>query len=166
MPNASQHDDAPAPQQAIGQAIQRITAARLGRGFLPLAALAVMGVVELGVAGLDSRSGWILVAGSAATAAAMLAFGIRNVQLAFGRPLRAWMRAAMLASLVPPLFGFYVFAWRGLREVALGDGTTMRLAGVLLTALGLWALRSWMKLVEVQNLAQAMSLGSDEREGL
>lgn len=166
MPSPSQYADIPAPEQAIGKAIQDITAVRLGRGFVPLAGMAVAGVVQLGLAGLGSGEGWFLALGAAATAGAMLAFGLRNVQLAFGRPAKPWMSLAMVGSFVPPLFTFYVLAWRGLREVATGPGVAERIVGVLMTLLGLWALRSWMKLVEVRDLARAMSpiVGLDERE--
>lgn len=152
------------PQEAVGQAIQRLTAARLGRGFVPLALVAVAGLAEVAVAGFGSRGGWFLLLGALGTGAAMLAFGLRNVQLAFGRPPRKWMRMAVLGSVIPPVFSLYVLAWRGLREVALGEGTAIRLLGVILTALGLWALRSWMKVVDVQKLAKAMdlSMGTDQ----
>jgi hypothetical protein len=153
----------PAPQQAIGQAIQGITAARLGRGFVPLAVLGVVGIAELGFVGPGRPGGWSLLLGAGATAGAMLAFGLRNVQLVFGRPRRAWMTLAGLGSLIPPAFGLYVIAWRGLREVAVGEGTAVRLLGVFLSVLGVWALRSWMKLLEVQALGRAMALpGMDD----
>ena len=95
----------------------------------------------------------------------MVAFGLRTVQLALGRPFKKWMSAAMIASMIPPAFTFYVFAWRGLREVAVADGAAMRLTGVLLTLVGIWALRSWMKVVEVQNLARAMAVDTGLDEG-
>jgi hypothetical protein len=150
--------DPTSPEQAIGQAIQRITAARLGRGFLPLAALAMTGAVRLFAGEVAVREGWVLLLGAIATAAAMLAFGLRNVQLSFGRPFRPWMSAAMIGSIVPPLFTLYVFGWLGLREVAVGDGAAMRLLGLGMVVVGLWALRSWMKVVEVQNLSRAMTM--------
>ena len=164
MSDPSQYADAPAPQQVIGQAIQDVTAARLGRAFVPLASIAVAGVVEVVLVGLASTGGWLLVSGAAATAGAMLAFGLRNTQLAFGRPHRPWMSFAMLGSLIPPAFTIYVLAWRGLRLIAGGDDVTMRLMGVGMALMGAWALRSWMQLVEVQSLARAMSPGTDMNE--
>lgn len=165
MEDRSSIPRSPEPQQAVGDAIQKITAARLGRGFLPLALLAVTGIVQVGA---GQVGGWSLIIGALATATAMLAFGLRNVQLAFGREQRTWMSAAMVGSFIPPVFTFYVFAWHGLREVATGDGTMMRLMGLLLTGLGLWALRSWMRVSEVHRLAQTMNLnvGLDGREAL
>jgi hypothetical protein len=156
MPDRHSYADANAPQQAIGQAIQTVTAARLGRGFVPLAGIAVAGGVQWGVPALGVTGGWTLIGGAAATALAMLAFGLRNVQLAFGRAPKTWMNLAMMGSMIPAVFTFYVFAWRGLRVIAIGDGLWMRLFGLVLTGLGMWAIRSWMKLVEVQKLAQAM----------
>ncbi len=127
--------------------------------------MGVAGLAEVAVVGLGSGRGWFLVAGAVGTGAAMLAFGLRNVQRAFGRPHRTWMSLAMVGSVIPPIFSLYVLAWRGLREVALGEGTAARLLGVILTALGLWALRSWMKVVDVQNLAKAMDLSTETNQG-
>jgi len=161
MPEHAPSADPPAPQHAIGEAIRTVTAARLGRGFVPLAALAATGLVQLATGGLGNSQGWVLVFGAVATAVAMLAFGVRNVQKAFGRRDTVWMSLAVMGSIIPPVFTLYVFAWRGLREVAVGDGAMTRLLGVLFSGLGLWALRSWMRLVEVQSLARAMNLETD-----
>ncbi len=84
-----------APEQAVGQAIQDLTAARLGRGFIPLSVLALAGVVQAvrGPGGLGE--GLVLGFGALAASVAMLGFGLRVSQLAFGLPERAWMRLAM-----------------------------------------------------------------------
>jgi hypothetical protein len=44
-------------------------------------------------------------------AAAMIAYGQRVVQHAFGRPPRWWMALAAVGSSIPPAFGVYVLGW-------------------------------------------------------
>lgn len=147
----------------MGEALQSVTAARLGRAFLPLAAVALLGVIRLGAVSLADPRGWGLLAGAALTAGEMLAFGLRNVQLAFGRALRPWMTAAMAGSVVPPVFALYVFGWSGLRGLARAQGPAAGLEAVVLTGAGLWIMRGWMKVVEVQRLARAMEgIGAEE----
>jgi hypothetical protein len=130
-------------------------AARLGRGFLPLAVLFVVGFVEqlggdgLGVPGLS--------VGALGAAGAMLAYGLRISQRTFARPKRAWMSWATVGSLVPPLFALYVLAWRGLRQLATG-GLNGLAVGIAFAVLGTWAMRTWMKVVEVERLAQVMTM--------
>ncbi len=143
------------PRVAVGSAIQSLAAKRLGRGFVPLGLLCLVGLGET----LTGRgSGWLLALGAPLSALAMLAHGMRVVQKAFGRGDRPWMKLAPAASLLPPAFGLYVFAWRGLRAVAVGDGPGAGLAGLLLAALGAWHLRGWMRLLELRRLAEAMTV--------
>jgi len=130
-------------------------AARLGRGFIPIAIAFVVGVVRL----LTSvEGGFALPLGAVAAAAATLAYGLRVSQRAFGRPHRPWMTAAMFGSLVPPVFALYVFGWLGLRGLATGEGTGASVGGIGFAFLGGWAMRSWMKVVEVERLAQVMTV--------
>lgn len=153
----------PDPQQVIGKAVQDLTAARLGKGFLPLGILAVGGLGHALYTGVWSAGALGLLFGAPLTAAAMLAYGLRGVQHAFGRPQRPWMYAAMAGSLLPLCFSVYVLAWRGLRGLARGGESADYAVAILFTLVGVWLLRSWMALVEVERLARAMA--SDIEEG-
>lgn len=152
----------PSAHAVVGQAIQDSVVPRLGRAFVPAALAFVAGAVRLLVAGGDPAA-WTLLVGAPVTAAAMLAYGLRTVQRAFGRDERPWMALAGLASLLPSAFGLYVLGWLGLRAVATGSGTGPVVLGVLMTVLGGWLLRAWMRVVEVQRLAAVM--GSTEPLG-
>ena len=154
-----------ASQQVVGKAIQDLTAARLGRGFLPLAILGVGGIGQLVTGGTGSPDGLKLVIGAVAVGGTMLAYGLRIVQTAFGREHRLWMSAAMLGSLVPPLFALYLFAWRGLRGLTLGGGGSGIVLAILFSAMGVWVLQSWMRVVEVERLARSMALNLDQEGG-
>lgn len=152
------------PARVVGAAIQDLAAARLGRGFLPLGALALGGALQLLMGG-DRSDGLLLLGGSVVTALAMLAHGQRVVRRAFGHPRRWWTAAAPVASLAPPVFGLYVLGWRGLRAAAGGGGGVAVAAAILCVALGVWVLRSWLKVVEVERLARVMTMNMDEYGG-
>lgn len=163
-----------APRQAVASAIQNLVAARLGRGFVPAALLFLVGLVELAAplrgdvpAGPTSTHALALAGGAVVSAAAMLAHGLRVVQEAFGRPARFWMRLARWGSGAPLLYGLYVLGWRGLRQLALGGGLAGLGLGIGFAVLGSWILRSWMRVVEVEQLARVMTLGlqGEERRG-
>ncbi len=155
----------PTPRQVVGKAIQDVTAARLGRGFVPLGLLCLAGLVQLAGSGAGGSGAWALALGAPLTGAAMLAFGLRVVQRALGRKHRAWMSAAMLGSLIPPMFALYVLAWRGLRGLALGGGPVPVLLAATYSVIGVWVLRSWMRVVEVQRLARVMATDFEEYGG-
>lgn len=142
-------------RKVVATAVQDLVAKRLGRGFVPLASLFVVGIAQRLVA--PSGGALWLSLGALAAAGAMLAYGLRISQRAFGRPHRAWMSWAMLGSLVPPLFSLYVLAWLGLRRMAAGEGLTGLAVGIAFAAMGTWAMRCWMKVVEVERLAQVMT---------
>jgi len=144
------------PAAAVAGAIHNLVVARLGRAFIPLGLVCLVGLREMlsGVA-----SGWRLALGAPITSGAMLSYGMRVVQRAFGRPVRPWMTVATAASLVPPAFGLYVFGWTGLREVAGWKGLGTGIAGILLAALGAWVLHAWLRLLEVRRLADVMTAG-------
>ncbi|MEQ9398354.1 MAG: hypothetical protein RJQ04_04220 [Longimicrobiales bacterium] len=142
------------PRHVVGQAIQDSTAPRLGRAFVPVGLLFAAGLGQA-LAGRGPTP-WALLLGAPAAALAMLAFGLRIVQLAFGRPYRAWMGGAMAASVIPPFFSVYVLGWLGLRRIATLGGPLEVLAGAAFAALGVWVLRAWMRIVEVQRLADVM----------
>jgi hypothetical protein len=67
----------------------------------------------------------------------------------------------MLGSLVPLVFGLYVLGWLGLRRMATGEGLTAIGVGIAFAAMGSWVMRSWMKVVEVERLAQVMTMDLD-----
>jgi hypothetical protein len=154
----------PAPNQVVGPAIQRLAAARLGRGFLPLGVLLLVGLGEM-ISGRVPGSGPLLLAvGAPASAGAMLAYGLGVVQRAFGRERRPWWPLATAGGLVPLAFGVYVLGWRGLRLVAGWNGIPEVLTGVFFTLLGFWILRSWQRLSELETLATVMTLGATVTE--
>ena len=95
----------------------------------------------------------------------MLAYGLRIVQHAFGRKDNPWMSAAMLGSLVPPLFALYVFVWLGLRGFVRGGGGSGIVIAILFSAMGVWVLRGWMRVVEAERLARVMALNMDQEGG-
>ncbi len=146
------------PRQVVATAVQDLVATRLGRGLLPLAVLFAVGVAEQLTVGLGIPA---LSVGALAAGGTMLTYGLRISQRAFDRPRRAWMSWAMLGSLVPPLFALYVLGWRGLRQLAMGDGLGGLGTGIAFAVLGTWAMRSWMKVVEVERLAQVMTMDMD-----
>jgi hypothetical protein len=144
------------PRVVVATAVQDLVATRLGRGFVPLALLFVVGVVEV-ITG-PGTDGLLLPLGAVGAALAMLAYGLRISQRAFARPHKAWMSWAMLGSLVPPVFAVYVLAWRGLRQLATAGGLPGWGVGIAFALAGTWAMRTWMKVVEVERLAQVMTM--------
>lgn len=145
----------PATLTVVGQAIQDSVVPRLGRAFVPAAVAFAVGAGRAILGALDPTT-WSLLVGAPVTAGAMLAYGLRIVQRAFGRPARPWMSLAGVGSLVPPAFGLYLLGWLGLRAVAQGSGAGPLLGGAAMTVLGGWLLRAWLRLVEVQRLAAVM----------
>jgi len=163
MPEPASRQGPPvAPRTAVATAIQNLVAARLGRGFLPAGAIFLTGLVELGTGGLGDRGGWVLAVGALASAGAMLAYGLRIVQEAFGRRPRLWMVPARWGSVLPLLFGLYVLGWRGLRQLALGEGASGLFVGIVFAGVGTWILRAWMRVVEVEQLARLMTVNLEE----
>jgi hypothetical protein len=148
--------------RAVADAIQALMAARLGRGFLPVGILFSLGAVGA-IRGVPT--GMPLAIGAIATSAAMLGYGLRIVQRAIGRPDRLWMSLAMAGSVVPPLYALYVVGWLGLRQLtdfgsAIGWGLAILHVGV-----GVWVLRCWMRVVEIERLAQVMTFNLDGEGG-
>lgn len=148
--------------RAVADAIQALMAARLGLGFLPLGILFALGAFG---AIRGAPMGMPLALGTIATSAAMLAYGLRVVQRAIGRPDRIWMSLATAGSVVPPLFSLYVVGWLGLKQLsdfgsAIGWGLAIVHVGV-----GLWVLRCWMRVVEIERLAQVMTFNLDGEGG-
>ena len=166
MTDSWQQQDPPvAPEQAVGRAIQELMASRLGRGFLPLGLLAIVGLLELLSFDFIGGGGLALVLGAIAAGVAMLSFGLRVSQLAFGREERRWMSAAMLFSLIPPGFALYVLAWRGIRFFVVGSGVSGFLTSIFFTVVGGWAMHSWTKVAEVGRLSQVMASGREGEAG-
>ncbi|MCG6955610.1 MAG: hypothetical protein LJF04_06425 [Gemmatimonadetes bacterium] len=155
---SERHDSALEPQQVVGGAIQRLAAARLGRAFLPLAVLLLVGLGEMIAGQVPGLDPFLLAVGAPASAGAMLAYGLGVVQRAFGRR-PSWWPFAMVGGLVPLAFGVYVLGWRGLRLVARWDGISGVLTGIFFSMLGYWILRACQRLSELETLATVMSLG-------
>ena len=149
-------DKADEARRVVATAVQDLVAKRLGRGFVPLGVLFVVGVAQRLVAS-GGGALWLSL-GALATGAAMLAYGLRISQRAFGHPHRLWMSLAMLGSLVPLAFGLYVLGWLGLRRMATGEGPGAIGIGIAFAGMGTWVMRAWMKVVEVERLAQVMTM--------
>lgn len=149
-------DRADDTRRVVAAAVQDLVAKRLGRGFVPLGVLFVVGVIQR-LAASGGGALW-LSAGALATGAAMLAYGLRISQRAFGKPHRVWMSLAALGGLVPLAFGLYVLGWLGLRRMATGEGLSAVGIGIAFAAMGTWVMRSWMKVVEVERLARVMTM--------
>lgn len=152
-----------APHQVVGRAVQDLAAARLGRGFIPLALLFLLGLGQLLTHG-SGGDGLVVVLGAPVAAVAMLSYGLRTVQTAFGRPRRTWMALATVGSVLPPAYGVWVLGWPGLRSVARWEGPATVVAGLVYAALGVWVLRAWLRLLELQRLSVAMSVEAPQGE--
>ena len=146
----------------MGRVIQDLMAGRLGRGFVPLGVLSVVGLRELLSIDFIAGDGLVLVLGAIAAGVAMLSCGLRVSQLAFGRVKRPWMSAAMLFSLIPPGFAVYVLAWRGLRLFVVGTGVSGLATAGFFTVAGAWTMYSWTKVAELERLSLAMGTAGKE----
>jgi len=147
-----------APVDAVGAAIQNLIATRVGRGFVPLAMVFGFGVLQFANEGWTPAS-MAVVAGSLLAAVAMLSYGLRVAQLAFGHTERVWMNFALWASIIPPVFSLYLLVWRGLRWFLVGEGLSGAATAIFFTVIGGWAMKAWMKVVEVERLAEVMLMG-------
>lgn len=137
----------------VRTAVQDLVAARLGRGFLPLVALFVVGLQGV----FQARPGAVVVAiGAVVSGAATLIYGLGIVDSTSGPLHRARIVRMSASSIVPPLYGLFIVGWQGLRGLAAGPGRIEVLASTLYVVLGVWVLRSWLRVVEVRRLARAM----------
>lgn len=143
-----------AARAQVGQAIQKLAAARLGRAFLPLAVLLLLGVAQIAF----RRGGLLLAGGAALSAAAMLAYGLQVVNRAFGRGNWAWMAAATAAGLMPASYALWVLGWLGLRGVATAGGLVTGAWAALHLLLGIWLVWRWLQILELSRLAVTMTL--------
>ena len=146
----------------MGRVIQDLMAGRLGRGFVPLGVLSVVGLLELLSIDFIAGDGLVLVLGAIAAGVEMLSCGLRVSQLAFGPAKRPWMSAAMLFSLIPPGFAVYVLAWRGLRLFVVGTGVSGLATAGFFTVAGAWTMYSWTKVAELERLSLAMGTAGKE----
>lgn len=137
----------------VRSAIQNLVAARLGRGFVPLAGLFAAGVVGA----YGAREGALAMAGGAVlSAASMLTYGLTVVDGTAG-PVSTLRKATALASsVVPPVYGIFILGWPGLQGLASATSVLGLSIATLYVVLGVWVLRSWLRVVEVRRLAQAM----------
>ena len=141
------------PTAGVRDAVQNLMAARLGRAFLPLAVVGVMhiGRIVVGVPGAL----WVAL-GAVSSVLATLAYGLRVVQRALGRPRRLWMSAAGATNLISPAFGLYLLSWEGLGRLAPGAERLTIVVAILHVALGVWVLRTWWQVMEIERLARIM----------
>jgi hypothetical protein len=146
------------PVRAVEGAIQNLMAARLGRAFVPLALAFVLGFVRVLLS--PPADVWVPI-GAALSVLATLGYGLRVVQRALSRPSRAWMTLAQLGSLIPLGYALYLLGWEGLRLLSFSSLPQFAIA-TLHTVLGVWVLRSWMKVVEIERLAQIMLMNSQD----
>lgn len=147
----------PDPAQAVGAAVQRTAAAILGRGFPPLVALGITGLIE-GLRGrLLAHEVMVLLLGSVLTAAAMLGYGQLAVHKAFGRPKRAWMRVASTSGLLPYVFGVYVVVGFGLMPLRGGFGLGRVIATLFFVGTGAWCLRSQWRLTDLHLFVRSLT---------
>lgn len=147
----------PDPAQAVGTAVQRTAAAILGRGFLPLMALGITGLVEGWRGRLLAHEVMALLLGSVLTAVAMLAYGQLAVHKAFGRPKRAWMPVASISGLLPYVFGVYVVVGFGLMPLRGGLGLGRVIATLFFVGTGAWCLRSQWRLTDLHRFVGSLS---------
>ena len=145
---------------AVDGAIQTLMAARLGRAFVPLGILFAVGFLRVI---LSPPSGLIVPVGSVITVLATLGYGMRVVQRALSRPARAWMGVALVTSVIPPSYALYLVGWEGLRLLSFSSPTQFAVA-ILHAALGVWVLRSWMQVVEIERLARIMLMNPQDGE--
>jgi hypothetical protein len=152
----------------VGSAIQDLTARRLGRGFVPLGFLLVLGVWGMVRHGPLAADHLFVAVGAPVSALAMLFYGLRAVRKAFGGADAAWMRLAAATGLFPFLYGLYLLAFRGLRPLAGLPGAfawATLVEGALFLLLSCRLLWTLWRLTEVQTLAGVMVLGPPEEEG-
>jgi hypothetical protein len=133
-------------------------AARLARAFIPLGIVFVVGLLRVV---FTPHAGMVVPAGAVLTVVATLGYGLRVVQKALSRPPRAWMTVAVFAGLITPLYGLYLVGWEGLRLLSPSSPTQLAVATLHL-GLGVWVLRSWMKVVEIERLARIMLMNPQD----
>jgi len=149
-----------AAARAVAAALHELMAARLGRGFVPLALLFAWGAADL----LRGEGAWVAL-GAVLTAGTMLAYGLRIVRRALGRQHDVWMAAASVGSLIPAAYALYLLGWLGLRALVPPGDTGAVVSAILYVGAGVWVLRCWMNVVEIERLAQVMAPGPDEKGG-
>jgi len=154
------------PGSVVAPVIRDLAARRLARGYLALVVLATVSLAELALRG-DVRGAVLLtLAGTGASGVGMLAMGMNTVRRAFGEPARLWGFGAALGSIVSYLFSVWLFGFRGLRDLALGDSGLLGVAFALLYfGFGLRLLRDVLRVGAVRQLAGAMAVPAPEEAG-
>jgi len=134
----------------------------MGRAYVPLGVLVVVEVVRF-AAGAAGAAG--LALGALVAGLATLAYGMRTVHRALGRPRAAWMTVAAAGSVVPPAYGLWVLGWAGLRALTEGAAAGPLLTAILHAGVGVWVLRTWLGVLEIERLAQIMLLNPNDDGG-
>lgn len=143
------------PRAAVARAIENLVARRLGRLFVPLAALLVFGAVWAFLAPPAERTVPLVVAVAAPLAAASaLAQGLRTVRRALGAPPRSWTGPLAAGGVPVWLYGLVVLGLglRGLRDLAGPEPLSRGLPAAVLVLLAGVALRAWWRLGEVREM--------------
>jgi hypothetical protein len=141
----------------VGRAVQQTAASILGRGFVPLMALGLTGLIQGLLGRLFATEVVALVLGSLLTAAAMLAYGQLAVHKAFDRPKHPWMDVASMSGLLPYVFGVYVAVAFGLMPLRAGLGLGRVLATLFFVGMGGWCLRSQWRLTDLHLFVRSLS---------
>jgi hypothetical protein len=156
-----------ATREAVAASIRVIAARRLGRGFLPLAFLAVCAVGGWALGGLSGAVVLGVVLGSPLVAAAFLGMGQSAVRVAAGWPSTGLWAAAGGAWVVPWAWGGWVLVVAGVLpgRVALGEGAWAQL-GVAMACgvLAARVLRDSLRIGELRRLAETMIVPAPEEE--
>ena len=129
---------------------------------MPLGLAVVLSVARFGAGAPGAAA---LAFAALAAGVATLAYGRRTVQRVAGRSRRPWMAGAVVGSVLPPAVGLWLLGWEGLRALAQGPSGAGWVTATLHVGLGVWVLRTWMKVLEIERLAQIMLLNPPDPGG-
>ncbi len=142
----------------VARAVERLAAARIGRALPSLALLAVYGLVQSVRFGFGSADYLVVFLGALLSAASMVAYGTEAVNRVIGTK-RPWSGLIHRGSLVPYLFGGYLFVTRALQLMRPSDRLNLGdlVVTLALMLVAVFCIRSHWKLTEVHLLAREMS---------
>ena len=151
---------------AVAKVVQKMAAARLARGFLPLGVIFLFGTVQMALRGPLESDYALLALGSLGAAVAALVYGNGAVRRALGTDGPGLTRAVTLLGLFPYAFALYLLGFRGLRLLSGGSGRADGPVGfvvavvfVILAARILWDLS---RLTRLHRLARTMTVPAPE----
>ncbi|HSG48773.1 MAG TPA: hypothetical protein VLA43_13215 [Longimicrobiales bacterium] len=150
----------------VERALRDLTARRLARAYLGLAALAALSIGDWMLTGMSSALAFWSAAGVPLSAAALLAVGWRGVRRGGGAPWAPWMTGVAAVGAFPWLHGVFVLTGPGLRRVAVeGFGAGTLAVGGAYALLGIRLLRDALRVGEVGRLGAAMAVPASEESG-